>query len=251
MNKTDPILKRYFIDYFRYVDNIKAVEGFTGSFQKSLDEYYLSICGTDRQKMPQKCVELEKFVSDECILHSTHEFEGVTYTASPEHIVFGEEVVNYFRLFEAGKKLCIALPRGIVEIANPKLIRIENILVCRIPNHPNKVNNQKPYAVYNEEFTPYFIDLYPPVFNEDIAYYQSTPGRAARKWYTVIIQAAEGGNYGGGNYAVYKRICANKLVKELPRKAKLEDSTAYDWAVISGGCKSGNKFRENAWSYCD
>ena len=243
MNKTDPILKRHFIAYFRYADNIKAVEGFTGSFQKSLDEYYLSICGTDRQKMPQKCVELEKFVSDECILHSTHEFEGVTYTASPEHIVFGEEVVNYFRLFEAGKKLCIALPRGIVEIENPKLIRIENILVCRIPNYPNKERNQSPFAVYDEIVLNYNIELYPPVFNGDIAYYEREPIRNARKYYTVIIQATE-----NSSYAVYKKICTNKLVKELPRKARLEDSTAYDWAHISGGYKSGDKFRDGAWT---
>jgi hypothetical protein len=144
MNKTDPILKRYFVSYFRYADNIMAVEKFTENFQKSLDEYYLSICGKDRQKMPQKCLELEKYVSDECILHSTHVFEGVTYTASPEHIVFEEKVVNYFTLFELGDALCIALPRGIVEIANPKRIKIENIVVCRIPNYPNKEHNQKP-----------------------------------------------------------------------------------------------------------
>lgn len=246
MNKTDPILKRYFISYFRYADNIKAVEGFTGSFQKSLDEYYLSICGTDRQKMPQKCYELEKFVSDEYILCSTHVFNGTAYTAFPEHIVLGEEVVKYFSLFNLGKALCIALPRGIVEIANPKLIKTENIVVCRIPNHPNKQNSQAPYAVYNEEFTQSFIEVYPPIFNGSEAFYIASRWRAPRKWYTVIVQATE-----NSSYAVYNQICTNKLVKELPRKAKLEDSTAYDWAHISGGCKSGNKFRDGAWSYCD
>ena len=127
MNKTDPILKRHFMSCFRYADNIMAVEKFTENFQKSLDDYYLSICGEDRQKMPQKCLELERYVSDECILHSTHVFKDITYTASPGHIVFGEVIVNYFTLFKAGEKLCIALPRGIVEIANPKQIEIENI----------------------------------------------------------------------------------------------------------------------------
>ena len=243
MNKTDPILKRYFISYFRYADNIKAVESFTGSFQQSLDEYYLSICGTNRQKMPQKCLELEKFVSDEYILCSTHVFNGTAYTAFPEHIVLGEEVVKYFSLFNLGEALCIAFPRGIVEIANPRKICIENIVVCRIPNHPNKQNNQAPYAVYNEEFTQSFIEVYPPVFNGSEAFYIASSWRVSRKWYTVIVQATE-----NSNYAVYNQICHNNLVKELPRKARLEDSTAYDWANISGKCKSGDKFRDGAWT---
>lgn len=251
MNKTEPILQRYFINYFRYADNIKAVEKFTGNFQKSLDEYYLSICGEDRQKMPQKCLELERYVSDEHILHSTHVFKDTSYTASPGHIMLGEQVVKYFTLFELGDALCIALPRGIVEIANPKKICIENIVVCRIPNYPNKENNQRPFAVYNEEVRQSFVgvaDVYPPVFNQNQAYYTTSQWLRPRKWYTIIVQAAEGGSYEGGTYAVYNQICNNKIVKELPRPAKLEDSTVYDWHTISGGCKSGRKFRDGAWT---
>ena len=248
MNKTDPILKSYFISYFRYADNIKAVEGFTENFQKSLDEYYLSICGTDRQKMHQKCLELEKFVSDEYILCSTHVFNGTAYTAFPEHIVLGEEIVKYFSLFNLGEKLCIALPRGIVEIANPKLVQIKNILVCRIPNYPDRERNKSPFAVYDEIVLNYNIELYPPVFNESTAYYEPPVNRTGRKSWTVIVQATE-----NSSYAVYNKICYNVQVKECPR-IKLEDSTAYDWAVVSGQpgtshqCKSGRKFRDGAWT---
>ena len=251
MNKTDQVLKRYFVNYFRYADNKEAVEGFTENFQKSLDEYYLSVCGQDRQKMPINCYELEKYVSDECILHSTHVFKNVTYTASPGHIVFNGKAVNYFSLFEIGGSLCIALPNGIAEIPNPKKIAIENIIICRMPNHPDKERNESPFAIYDEDVIQSWRgiqDVYPPMFNKDQAYYPICQRLPNRKWYTVIVQATEKGNYAGGNYAVYNQICKNTVVKELPRPIKMEDSTVYDWRTVSGAAKSGRKFRDGAWT---
>lgn len=243
MNKTERVSQDYLIEYFKYGDNRQAVKEFTENLQKSLDDYYISICGEDRQKMHSKAIELEKFVSDEYILCSTHEFKGMSYKSFPEHIVLGEEVVKYFNLFVVNEKLCIALPRGIVEIANPKGIDKDKILVCRIPNYPNREHYQMPYVVF-DEFVRYIVGYteYPPIFEKNVAYYTSFPRN--RKSYTVIIQATE-----NGGYAVYNQVCVNILVQEknLPR-INHGEGTAYTWAHVGTVGKSGKVFHPENWT---